>query len=281
MAFPTSPSSGDQYVFRGVQYTWNGNAWTYQAEGIPGKSPTVTKVYSGPFSEDPEVLLAQTYRGQGDGGYEFTGGFADRLSGVTGNLIADNVQYTNAQAAGRIWRRFGFDPARQVANDVAYWSDPNPAFDQSKGLFGGVNMPDGCTDLFDFADTSAGAAVTTGDLQYTAADGSYDFRQCRVGDLAKVRFSFMVTPQQANTTVEVGLIWNTRDKDDVITATVPLTTQPIFFGTGSVGNAYLNRVEISAYFANDEDVNTRALPAIRADNEVLIKPLSTLCTIVR
>jgi hypothetical protein len=40
-------------------------------------------------------------------------------------------------------------------------------------------------------------------------------------------------------------------------------------------------VEMSAYFASQEDVNARALPAIRADNEILIQPLTTLCTIVR
>ena len=142
-------------------------------------------------------------------------------------------------------------------------------------------MPAGVTDLFDFSDTSNSAAVETGDLLYTEAPGSYNFKQCLVGDLAKVRFSFNVTPQQANTTVEVGLIWSTRDADDNVTFTFPLLTQPVFFGTGTVGRTFLNRVEMSAYFASSEDINARVLPAIRADNEILIQPLTTLCTIVR
>ena len=43
----------------------------------------------------------------------------------------------------------------------------------------------------------------------------------------------------------------------------------------------LNRVELSAYFASDEDVNARALPAIKADNEILIAPLTMLTSITR
>ena len=54
MAFPSSPSKGDTYVLEGVTYTWNGEAWTFQVPGIPGKPPTITKIYSGPLG-DPEV----------------------------------------------------------------------------------------------------------------------------------------------------------------------------------------------------------------------------------
>lgn len=281
MAFPLSPSTGDTYTFRGVEYTWSGRSWTYQSEGITSKAPTITKTYSGPFGTELELADLASYRGQGDGGYEFTGGFVDRTSGSTGNLIGDNVQYTSTQAEAGTWRRFGFSSAQQAINDVQYWGETNVNFNQSKGLFGGLHMPHGVTDLFAFDDTALADAVTDGDLQYTAANGSYDFRQCRVGDLAKVRFSFMVTPQQANTTLEVGLIWATRNEADEVTFTFPLLTQPIYYGTGTVGKAFLNRVEMSAYFASAEDVNARVLPAIRADNECLVKPLTTLCTIVR
>lgn len=216
-------------------------------------------------------------------GYEFTAGFVDRTSGGAPTTIGDNVQYTRAMADLGQWYRFGFSTAQQQANDVQYWGETDPAFDQSKGLFGGLHMPNGVTDLFDFSENGTyNAAKTTGSGPlYTAATGSYDFRQCKPGDLAKVRFSFNAVPQFANTTLEVGLIWATRDENDNITFTFPLLTQPIFFGTGSVGNAFLNRIEISAFFASNEDVNARALPAIRADNEILIQPLSTLCTIVR
>ena len=274
MAFPTNPSRGDTHVEESTTWLFNGRTWD-RSVIRPGNSTFYGEPSPGSISSNDPVIVGA------DGGYEFTGGFADRLSGSTGNLISDNVQYTSAQAAAKTWRRFGFSAARQAANDNEYWGETDPAFVQTKGLFGGLHMPAGVTDLFDFEDTSLSSAVTTGDLQYTAANGSYNFKQCRVGDLAKVRFSFNVVPQQANTTLEVGLIWSTRDANDNVTFTFPLLTQPIFYGTGTVGKSFLNRVEMSAYFASSEDINARVLPAIRADNEILIQPLTTLCTIVR
>ena len=218
----------------------------------------------------------------GKTGQEFTGGFAERTTGSAGaNDIGSNVQYTTTQATNGIWKRFGFSTARQLANDVEYWGETDPAFDQTKGLFGGLKMPDGVTSLFDFADTSHQSAVTTGSLQYTDAVGSYNMKECRLKDHIRVRFSFNAVPQVANSTLEVGLIWSTRDANDNVTFTFPLTTQPIFFGTGSQGVGYLNRVEMSAYIASDEDLNARALPAIRCNNEILIQPLTTLITVVR
>ena len=217
-----------------------------------------------------------------DSGYEFTGGFADRTTGQSGaNDLGSNVQYTQEQANAGTWRRFGFSRARQTANDIEYWGETDPAFDQSKGLFGGLYMPHGVKDLIDYEDTSLSSAVTTGDLQYSAASGSYNMRGCLVGDRVQVRFSFNVVPQVANSTLEVGLIWATRDADDNVTFTFPLTTQPVFYGTGTQGTGYLNRVEMSAYIASQEDVNARALPAIRCDNSILIQPLTTLITVLR
>ena len=68
-------------------------------------------------------------------------------------------------------------------------------------------MPAGVTSLFNFdQDDAYNQAVTSGDLQYTAATGSYDFSQVNVGDLALIRFDFNVIPQFSNTSVEVGLI---------------------------------------------------------------------------
>lgn len=222
-------------------------------------------------------------------GYEFTGGFTDRTTGQSGaNDLGSNTQYTAAMAANDTWYRFGFDRARQTANDVAYFpTDDFENFDQTKGLFGGAHMPAGITDLVDYDFDDSGAtgsysdAVTTGDLQYTAATGSYDLTQCSVGDLVKVRFSFNAVPQIANSTLEVGLIFMTRNANDEPTFTFSLTTQPVFYGTGSQGVAYLNRVEMSAYIASDEDRNARLLPAIRCNNEILIQPLTTLISIIR
>lgn len=223
------------------------------------------------------------------GGYEFTGGFTDRTTGQSGaNDLGSNIQYTAQMATDNSWYRFGFDRTRQVANDSVYFPITDAeVFDQTKGLFGGQHMPAGITDLidFDFDDNgdaeSYSDAETTGDLKYNAATGSYDLTQCDVGDLIKVRFSFNAVPQVANSTLEVGLIFMTRDASDAPTFTFALTTQPVFYGTGSQGVAYLNRVEMSAYIASDEDRNARLLPAVRCNNEILIQPLSTLISIIR
>lgn len=226
--------------------------------------------------------INQTSINKATSGYEFTGGFEERTTGSAGaNDIGSNVQYTTAQATDGIWKRFGFSVARQLANDVEYWGETDQDFDQTKGLFGGLHLPDDVDNLINYSDTSHQAASTTGNLLFTEAAGSYDFTECQVGDRVQVRFSFNAVPQVANSTLEVGLIWATRDENDNVTFTFPLTTQPIFFGTGSQGVAYLNRVEMSAYIASDEDLNSRSLPAIRCNNEILIQPLSTLVSIVR
>ena len=220
-----------------------------------------------------------------NGGYEFTGAFADRLSGQSGaNDLGDFVAYTAAMAAEDRWYRFGFSQASQTANDNEYWGESDPAFDQTKGLFGGLHMPAGVTDLFDFSyDDGVGgySQASDGSLKYTAATGSIDFRQARVGDLALVRFDFNVIPQVANTTLEVAMIWSTRDANDNITFTFPLTGSPLFYGTGTVGRTFLTRPLLTAYFASPEDVNARALLAIRADNPIQIAPLTTLVTLQR
>ncbi len=219
-----------------------------------------------------------------DGGYEFTGGFSDRTTGQAGSSdVGSNVSYTQDMVNGGRWLRFGFDSAQQVANDAAYWTDPAPSPTAGIGLFGGDHMPSGVDSLFDFSfsESTYSDAVTTGDLQYTAATGSFDFSDCRVGDLALVRFDFNVLPQIANTTLEIGLIWQTRDANDAPTFTFALTGDPMFYGAGTVGRTFLARPLLSAYFASNEDVHARALLAVKADNPVQIQPLTTLMTIQR
>nr|BAR25507.1 hypothetical protein [uncultured Mediterranean phage uvMED] len=274
MAFPTSPTTGQIYTDEtGTVYEYGFNRW--QRIKIAANNATNYTRINTQVTNEETLLEAQ-------GGYEFTGAFVERTTGQSGaDDLGNNFQYTSAMAASKTWKRFGFSSAQQLINDVEYWGETDPSFDQSKGLFGGLHMPSGVDNLFSYDDTDLQAAVTTGDLQYTEATGSYDFRQCQVGDLANVRFSFNAIPQQANTTLEVGLIWATRDSDDNVTFTFPLLTQPVFFGTGTVGKPFLNRITISAYFASDEDINARALPAVRSDNEILIQPLTTLCTILR
>jgi hypothetical protein len=228
--------------------------------------------------------LANHVRLASKGGYEFTGGFSDRLSGQSGaNDLGEYVAYTQAMADEGKWLRFGFSNASQAANDVPYWTEPAPEPATDIGLFGGSYMPAGVDSMFDFDFNASTYSddVSVGTLQYTAANGSYNFSQCKAGDLALIRFDFNVIPQFANTTLEVGLIWQTRASDGTPTFTFPLTTQPIFFGEGSVGNVYLNRPIVSAYFASNEDVNAVALPAIRANNQIQVSPLTTLTTIQR
>ena len=253
----------------------------------------MTNVINNMIPSSGDIQVDQTIIDSGIGGYEFTGGFADRTDGQTSvNLVGTNVEYTQAMANNEDWLRFGFSTTQQTANDLPYWTDDVDNPDEAPhsgttdyigtGLFGGAYMPAGVTSLFAFDDNTAyNAADTTSPLTYNAAQGSYDFSQCNAGDLALVRFDFNAIPQYANTTLEVGLIWATRDASDNITFTFPLVTQPIFFGTGTVGRVFLNRPLITAYMASSEDVNARALPAIRADNPILIQPLTTLCTIKR
>ena len=242
----------------------------------------LTLVHRANFSNGSSTVTADAERS--DGGYEFTAGFADRTTGAGGaSDIGSNVSYTQDMVNNDRWLRFGFDSTQQATNDFAYWTEPKPAPTAGVGLFGGSYMPANVTSMFDF-DFNASTysdAVETGDFQYTAADGSFDFSQCVAGDLALVRFDFNVLPQVANTTLEVAMIWQTRLSDGTPTFTFALTGDPMFYGTGTVGRTFLSRPLLSAYFASQEDVNARALLAIRADNPIQIQPLTTLATIQR
>lgn len=225
-------------------------------------------------------------------GYEFTGGFTDRTTGQAGvSDIGTDVDYTSDMVANKEWYRFGFDAAQQITNDPPYWSDSTDPTEaphagttdyQGVGLFSGAYMPPGVTSMFQFGETTSYSnAKTDGDLKYNAATGSYDMSNLNVGDFCSFRFDFNITTRFVGTTVEVGLIWATRDANDDVTFTFALTGEPIFFGSGTPGKTYLNRPIITAYLASLEDVNARALPAIRADQPVFVQPLTTLFVATR
>lgn len=261
-----------------------------------------------------DLTPLQTPVAQELGGYELTGGFADRTTGATGaSDLGTDVQYTSQMVADRTWLRFGFATAQHLANDKPYWehsTDENEApgrisgtggvgvptgwtYDaasglaipdsyQNVGLFSGQYMPTDVNSMFNFTDNTAyNQERTTGNLKYTAATGSYNFSELRVGDYCQIRFSFNLTPQVPNTTVEVGLIWQTRDQAGNETFTFILAGEPISFGQNTVNTTYLMRPTITAYMASAEDVNARALPAIRADNLLLVQPLATLFNVSR
>jgi hypothetical protein len=258
--------------------TWNSNK-TALTSSISYASTTTAIAGLNNILEFTGSDLSES-RQAGNTGYEFTGAFIERTSGQSGsNDIGSDFEYTQAMADSKIWKRFGFSTAQQNANDNEYWGETDPNFDQTKGLFGGLNMPTGFTQMFDFSDTSNAAASTSGNLQYTYAPGSYDFREGYPGMFAQIRFSYNVTPLVANTTIETAVIWSTRNDSDVITFTFPLAAQPVLYDSNTVGDTFLSRIEITAYFASAEDVNARALPAIRANNRVIIQPLSTLLTL--
>ena len=256
---------------------------SYSANVIVREAGIIIAVVTDRFAA--EIESSSSNATENDGGYEFTGGFADRTTGTAGASEAgSNVNYTQALVDSDTWLRFGFDAAQQATNDFAYWTEPAPAPTAGVGLFGGSYMPAGVTSMFDFdfnASTFSDAGVTNTGEAYTAADGSFDFSQCQAGDLALVRFDFNVLPQIANTTLEIALIWQTRLSDGTPTFSFALTGDPMFYGTGTVGRTFLARPMISAYFASQEDVNARALLAIRADNPIQVQPLTTLTTIQR
>ena len=259
-----------------------------------------------------EALATKGERDNSKGGYEFTGGFVDRTNGQAGvSDIGTDVEYTTAMVTANTWLCFGLGSTQQLANDKPYWNNggaPNeapgaiygadannlptgftmdganayPDSYQGTGLFSGAYMPAGVNSLYAFGESTAyNAAQTSGSLQYTAADGSYNMSELNPGDFCQFRFDFNVTPQVANTTLEVGLIWQTRDANGDATFTFALTAQPIFFGEGTVGKTFLNRPIMTAYLASQEDVNARALPAIRSDNRVYVQPLTSLFTVSR
>ena len=116
---------------------------------------------------------------------------------------------------------------------------------------------------------------------FEGSTGRIKLNDLEYGDQLRVRFDFNVIPQIANTTIEPALWYANRGIIDDITYTFPLTAQPIFYGQGTVGRSFLNRVEISAWITSDEDVNALTLPAIKSDNPVIIQPLGLLTTIIR
>jgi len=215
-------------------------------------------------------------------GYSHTGAFADKPT--SNNFVwqsGSGVNYTQNDVNSDIYKVLSLSRAVHNAVDNPYWSVPAPSGRTGVGLFQGANLPAGVDTLFDYDfdfDTAYPQSSGTG---FEGSTGRIDLSDLQYGDQLRVRFDFNIIPQIANTTVEPALWYSNRDDNDNITFTFPLTTQPIFYGGGTVGNTYLNRVEISAWITSNEDVNALTLPAIKSDNPVIIQPLGLLTTIIR
>lgn len=207
---------------------------------------------------------------EGESGYSRTSAFAD-----------SSVSYTTQDVTDGIYKVFSFNEANHLANDNPYWSIPTPSGVTGIGLFQGANLPDGVNSLMDYNYVFNDNYPSDGSTGFEGSTGRIKLNDLVYGDQIRVRFDFNVIPQISNTTVEPALWYSNRNDDDDITFTFPLTAQPIFYGGGTVGNTYLNRVEISAWITSNEDVNALALPAIKSDNPIIIEPIGILITVIR
>lgn len=218
----------------------------------------------------------------GQSGYSRTGAFSGRPANNGYNWQEGvGIDYTQTDVDNGVFKVFSLNAAVHAAIDNPYWSTPTPLGVGGIGLFEGANLPNEVSTLVDYDydfDANYPASSGTG---FEGSTGRIKLNELRYGDQIRVRFDFNIIPQIANTTVEPALWYSNRNESDDITFTFPLTAQPIFYGAGTVGNTYLNRVEISAWITSSEDVNALTLPAIKSDNPVIIQPIGILITVVR
>lgn len=212
-------------------------------------------------------------------GIEFTGGFAGKP--LTNNYVWEaglGINITQADVTAERFKTFSMDSAVQNVVDTPYWTNPVPSDHTDKGVFGGSYLPEGVETVFDYTTVDAD---TYEDGTNVVTTGGLDFSQLQVGDKVEIRFDFNAIPQIANTTLQPAIWYKNRDENNNVTFTFPLTAQPIFYGTGTVGKTYLNRIEMSVYVASQEDINAIAHFSMKSDNPIIIQPLSCLFTIVR
>jgi len=256
--------------------TLTGDELLVNVQGGKTKKETLSNIKTFVNAETQIAALA------GQSGYSHTGAFAGKpLSNNYVWEVGNGINYTQADANNELYKVLSLDRNVHLAVDNPYWSVPTPSGITDIGLFQGANLPNGVDTLFDYDydyDTAYPSSSGTG---FEGSIGRIDLSDCVYGDQLRVRFDFNIIPQIANTTVEPALWYSNRNENDEITFTFPLTTQPIFYGGGTVGNTYLNRVEISAWITSNEDVNALTLPAIKSDNPVIIQPLGLLTTIIR
>ena len=219
---------------------------------------------------------------KGKSGYSHTGAFADKP--LSNNYVweaGDGINYTSDDVSAEIYKVFSLSRSVHEAVDNPYWATPQPNNELGVGLFRGANLPEGIDSLVDYDFVYNDNYDANGSTGFEGSTGRIDLSDCVYGDQLRLRFDFNVIPQIANTTIEPALWYSNRNDNNDITFTFPLTTTPIFYGGGTVGKTYLNRVDISAWITSNEDVNALTLPAIKSDNPVIIQPLGLLITILR
>ena len=219
---------------------------------------------------------------KGKSGYSHTGAFADKPT--SNNFVweaGSGINYSQSDVNSDLYKVMSLSRDVHEAVDNPYWSIPQPNNELGVGLFRGANLPEGINSLVDYDFVYNDNYDSNGSTGFEGSTGRINLKECVYGDQLRVRFDFNVIPQIANTTVEPALWYSNRNDSDDITFTFPLTTSPIFYGGGTVGKTYLNRVDISAWITSNEDVNALTLPAIKADNPVIIQPLGLLITIIR
>ena len=243
-----------------------------------------------------KAISAQILSNRGGTGYENTSGFEGFNTENDFNWpTGEGLNYTQTQADSESWMLISLDLQANHAKDGPYWTDPTPLDHSGSGLFGGANNPIGVSSLFDFEfdfnstyptleSFTAYTSSANAQLSYqffSGSTGRINLSGTQPGDQLRARFSYNIIPQVSNTTVETALWYANRNTDDKETFSFPLTTSPVFYGLGSPGQSYLNRIEISAWIGQSEDVNALTLPAVRANNPVIIQPSSLLVTILR
>lgn len=215
-------------------------------------------------------------------GYSHTGGFSGKP--LSNNYVWENgqgINYTQEDVDNELYKVFSLDNDVHLAVDNPYWTTPDVTKRKNVGLFNGFALPNKVNSLFDFTYSFDKQYPNSSGTGFEGSTGRIKLNDLRFGDQLRVRFDFNIIPQVANTTIQPALWYSNRNDSNVITSTFALAAQPVFYGTGTVGKTYLNRIEISAWIISSEDVNALTLPAIKSDNRVIIQPLGLLVTILR